>query len=242
MHVVLKITDSNIVVNWYTSCRHISVLALSHWGGLHGLTKSSRHCSLVSSTRTNVSYNHSTTKQEWCTQVFIAEEEEEAWPRVWPLQDPDPCPMLPKKRTLQKKSSEYYTRTTPACSSWTGGYGGGSWTPWPTSRRWGRPTFVALARAIATEGASQSDFVPVTTGDLCGCPVGQGLAPHQPTLSGLLQLAAAAILLQHYDEFHDIFRSVWSLLEFDQKQQRVNGGRSRESGSQQSTTGLLNWE
>ena len=83
--------------------RHISVLALSHWGGLHGLTKSSRHCSLVSSTRTNVSYNHSTTKQEWCTQVFIAEEEEEAWPRVWPLQDPDPCPMLPKKRTLQKK-------------------------------------------------------------------------------------------------------------------------------------------
>ena len=44
----------------------------------------------------------------------------------------------------------------------------------------------------------------------------------------------------HYDEFHDIFRSVWSLLEFDQKQQRVNGGRSRESGSQQSTTGLLN--
>ena len=93
---------------------------------------------------------------------------------------------------------------------------------------------------MATEGASQSDFVPVTTGDPCGCPVGQGLAPHQPTLSGLLQLAAAAILLQHYDEFHDIFRSVWSLLEFDQKQQRVNGGRSRESGSQQSTTGLLN--
>ena len=80
---------------------------------------------------------------------------------------------------------------------------------------------------MATEGASQSDFVPVTTGDPCGCPVGQGLAPHQPTLSGLHQLAAAAILLQHYDEFHDIFRSVWSLMEFDQKQQRVNGGRDR---------------
>lgn len=86
---------------------------------------------------------------------------------------------------------------------------------------------------MATEGASQSDFVPVTTGDPRGCPVGQGLAPHQPTLSGLLQLAAAVILLQHYDEFHDIFRSVWSLMEFDQKQQRVNGGR--ENTERQST-------
>ena len=57
---------------------------------------------------------------------------------------------------------------------------------------------------MATEGASQSDFVPVTTGDPCGCPVGQGLAPHQPTLSVSLLWAPSSaagrcrhILLQH---------------------------------------------
>ena len=74
---------------------------------------------------------------------------------------------------------------------------------------------------MATEGASQSDFVPVTTGDPCGCPVGQGLAPHQPTLSVSLLWAPSSaagrcrhILLQHtmmnFMTYFALFGVLWN--------------------------------
>ena len=155
-----------------------------------------------------------------------------------------------KKKELFKKSSEYYTRTTPACSSWTGGYGGGSWTPWPTSRRWGRPTFVALARAMATEGASQSDFVPVTTGDPCGCPVGQGLAPHQPTLSVSLLWAPSSaagrcrhILLQHtmmnFMTYFALFGVFWNSIKNNSEWMVAGPGRAAVNNQQRDSK---NWE
>ena len=123
----------NFRYNDFSFIQHFYVrfIYLPHQGGLHGLTKSSRHCSLVSSTRTNVSYNHSTTKQEWCTQDFIL-----PWGMTTRLTRSRPLfKRSGSMSNASKNASKLVTYTIAAAAT------GGS-TPWPT-RRWGRPTFVA---------------------------------------------------------------------------------------------------